>query len=111
MNKRKKRILFPYFDDKIARRVPTRSTSFLFFSSFFVVNIMLVDNHVRKLKQETKGLDRMAEKNIGQLSFESIYQQYRYLWAKGCNSPFTYNRISNFLEWQLIMFESTRKQV
>lgn len=53
----------------------------------------------------------MAEKNIGQLSFESIYQQYRYLWAKECNSPFTYNRISNFLEWQLIMFESTRKQV
>lgn len=53
----------------------------------------------------------MAEKNIGQLSFESIYQQYRYLWAKGYNSPFTYNRISNFLEWQLIMFESTRKQV
>lgn len=55
---------------------------FFFFSSFVVVNIMLVDNHVRKLKQETKGLDRMAEKNIGQLSFESIYQQYRYLWAE-----------------------------
>lgn len=58
MNKRKKRILFPYFDDKIARRVPTRSTSFLFFfSSFVVVNIMLVDNHVgKKVKTRDKGI-------------------------------------------------------